>query len=202
VVRHGTTTLNKQNRYRGRREVPLDEQGWRDAHDAAEALSGSGLVIAYCSPNQRTRDTASVIAERSNVPVEKLEGLYNLDYGAWEGLTAEEAAERYPEEHRLYRERPLDAACPGGEGLIEAANRMLDALRIIGRRHPGLPVAAVSHAVMVRLAVAMLTGMNGPQWRIPLATGSITRFEVQGDTIKLASLLPAEEIELEEAVGI
>jgi len=39
LVRHGTTTLNVQNRYRGRRDVPLDAQGYQDAVDAARQLS-------------------------------------------------------------------------------------------------------------------------------------------------------------------
>jgi broad specificity phosphatase PhoE len=186
VVRHGTTSLNKQNRYRGRRDVPLDEQGWRDAYEAAAKLASLGLSIVYSSPNQRTRDTASVIAAMAKVPSDVLPGLYNLDYGAWEGLTAQEAAELHPNEYRLYKESPLEAACPDGEALADAAERMLGALRTIGERCPGQAVAAVSHAVMVRLAVAVLTGRSGLEWRIPVATGSISRFDVRGESIEVA----------------
>ena len=46
LIRHGTTTLNVQNRYRGRRDVPLDAQGWADAVEAARALSTVGLSAA------------------------------------------------------------------------------------------------------------------------------------------------------------
>jgi broad specificity phosphatase PhoE len=191
--------MNRQNRYRGRREVPLDEQGWRDAHEAAAQLEGVGLTMVYSSPNQRTRDTASVIASRAKVRVLVLPDLYNLDYGAWEGLTAKEAAKRDPDQYRLYQQRPLEAVCPGGEALAHAAQRMIRALRTIGERHPGQAVAAVSHAVMMRLAAAVLTGLNGPEWRIPLATGSISRFDVRGQTIELITSLPRGEIELEEA---
>ena len=47
VVRHGTTTMNVENRYRGRRDVPLDAQGYQDAVDAARQLSGVGLAAVY-----------------------------------------------------------------------------------------------------------------------------------------------------------
>jgi broad specificity phosphatase PhoE len=202
VVRHGTTSLNKQNRYRGRRDVPLDEQGWRDAYEAAAGLTSLGLSMVYSSPNQRTRDTASVIAAMANVPSDVLPGLYNLDYGAWEGLTAQEAAEGHPNEYRIYKERPLESVCPDGEALADAAERMLGALRTIGERCPGQVVAAVSHGVMVRLAVAVLTGRSGPEWRIPVATGSITSFDVRRESIEVAAPLVPRQLEPKETLRL
>ena len=54
LVRHGTTTLNVENRYRGRRDVPLDAQGYQDAVDAARRLSNVGLNAVYTGPLRRT----------------------------------------------------------------------------------------------------------------------------------------------------
>jgi len=62
VVRHGTTTMNVENRYRGRCDVPLDAQGYQDAVDAARRLSGVGLQAVYCGPLRRTIATAQIIA--------------------------------------------------------------------------------------------------------------------------------------------
>jgi broad specificity phosphatase PhoE len=178
VVRHGTTRLNLENRYRGRREVPLDNQGWSDARFAAERLAGAELAAVYSGPLRRTLDTAYVIAKRAGgIPVYPLPGLVNLDYGAWEGLTAQEATERDPRAFRLYCVAPEMAVCPGGEGLTEAADRVLIALEAIARQHPGQAVAAVTHAAVVRLAVAKITGRMGPGWRISLPTGCITVVE-------------------------
>ena len=81
LVRHGTTTLNVQNRYRGRRDVPLDAQGWADAVDAARALSPLNLTAVYAGPLRRTINTAQVIADECRIPdVRILHGLINLDY--------------------------------------------------------------------------------------------------------------------------
>jgi broad specificity phosphatase PhoE len=80
LIRHGTTTLNVQNRYRGRRDVPLDAQGWADAVDAARALSPVGLTAVYAGPLRRTINTAQVIADECRIPdVRILHGLVNLD---------------------------------------------------------------------------------------------------------------------------
>jgi broad specificity phosphatase PhoE len=191
VVRHGTTTMNVQNRYRGRCDVPLDAQGYQDAVDAARQLSGVGLTAVYTGPLRRTIATAQIIADEAGVPdLRILHGLNNVDYGVWEGMTAEEASMYAPEAFTLYRTSPGRAACPLGERLSDAQRRMVEALRLIGERHPGEVVAAVSHAVMVRLVVARLTGVDDESWRIPVGRGSLTEFEIASGAIRL-SVLPA-----------
>ena len=50
LVRHGTTTMNVENRYRGRRDIPLDAQGYQDAVDAARQLSGVGVTCGWLLP--------------------------------------------------------------------------------------------------------------------------------------------------------
>src|SRR5215470_15871121 len=187
LVRHGTTTLNVENRYRGRRDIPLDAQGYQDAVDAARRLSGAGLTAVYTGPLRRTIATAQIIADEARVPdLRILHGLNNVDYGAWEGMTAEEAKMFDPRAYALYQRSPAHAACPFGERLIDAQQRMTDALRLIGSRHAGDMVAAVTHAVMIRLAVAKLTGVNDESWRLAVGRGSVTEFSVRDGTILLA----------------
>lgn len=196
LIRHGTTTLNVQNRYRGRRDVPLDAQGWADAVDAARQLSPVGLTAVYAGPLRRTINTAQVIADECRIPdVRILHGLVNLDYGEWEGMTAEEAAMFDPAEFQRYTEDPSRAVCPNGERLTDAQSRMVDAVRLIGARHAGERVAAVTHAVMIRLVVARLRDLHDATWRIPVGRGSLTRFEVEGGEIRLAELPAGDDVD-------
>ena len=191
LVRHGTTTMNVENRYRGRCDVPLDAQGYQDAVDAARQLSDVGLAAVYTGPLRRTIATAQIIADEARVPdLRILHGLNNVDYGAWQGMTAAEAAIYAPDAFELYRTSPSRAACPLGERLSDAQERMIEAIQLIGRRHPGEVVAAVSHAVMIRLAVAKLNGVEDESWRIPVGRGSLTEFAVRAGDIRLA-MLPA-----------
>src|SRR3954465_13272874 len=142
LVRHGTTTMNVENRYRGRRDIPLDAQGYQDAVDAARRLSGIGLTAVYTGPLRRTIATAQIIADEARVPdLRILHGLNNVDYGAWEGMTSDEAAAFDPVAFELYRTDPDSAVCPAGERLRDAQTRILDALRLIGSRHRGEAVA-------------------------------------------------------------
>src|SRR5437870_32464 len=165
LIRHGTTTMNVENRYRGRRDIPLDAQGWADAVEAARTLSPVGLSAVYAGPLRRTINTAQVIADECRIPdVRILHSLVNVDYGEWEGMTAEEAAMYDPRGYKLYNESPELAICPNGERLTEAQARMFEAFELIENRHRGERVAAVTHAVTIRLVVAKLLGITGKRW--------------------------------------
>src|ERR671937_1970595 len=132
LVRHGTTVMNLQNRYRGRRDIPLDAQGYQDAVDAARELSSVGLTAVYTGPLRRTIATAQIIADEARVPdIRILHGLTNVDYGAWEGMTAQEAEMYDPERFRLYSTSPSIAVCPDGERLRDAQQRIFDAVALI-----------------------------------------------------------------------
>jgi broad specificity phosphatase PhoE len=166
LVRHGTTTLNRENRYRGRRDVPLDAQGYQDA-------------VA----------TAQIIADESRVPdIRILHGLINVDYGMWEGMTTAEAEVYDPEAFGRYRHDPLQAVCPSGEGLADAQHRMWEALNLVGKRHRGESVAAVTHAVTIRLALLRVVPIEGEQWRVPLKRGSVTTVELGADGVRVLSV--------------
>jgi broad specificity phosphatase PhoE len=187
LVGHGTTLLNGEDRYLGRRDIPLDAQGYQDAVDAARRLSGAGLTAVYTGPLRRAVATAQIIADAAGVPdLRILNGLNNLDYGVWEGMTAEEAAAYEPQAHAVYRTSPAEAVCPQGERLIDAQRRMIGAIRLIGSRHPGEPVVAVAHAVMIRLVLVALEAAHAKNWRYQEGRGVITEFHVDG-TIQLAA---------------
>jgi broad specificity phosphatase PhoE len=183
-VRHGTTTLNAENRYRGRRDIPLDAQGYQDAIDAARRLSDAGLAAVYTGPLRRTIATAQIIADEARVPdLRILHGLNNVDYGAWEGMTAEEAAKYDAHAFALYRTSPNRAACPLGERLSDAQHRMIAALQFVASRHAGEAVAVVTHAVMIRLTLVRLSGIDDATWRTSVGRGSVTEFHAEDGTL-------------------
>jgi broad specificity phosphatase PhoE len=189
LIRHGTTMLNRLNRYRGRRDVALDQGGWEDAWRAANELEHAGLTAIYSSPLRRARDTARIVGDVAGVePVVDLPGLTNLEYGAWEGLTSEEARAHDPVLFESYQRADLDARCPGGESLRLAERRVLLSLQTIAALHPGEVVAAVSHAAIVRLAVVGVGAKPRAEWRQALPNGSVTTFDVVDGEVTLHRL--------------
>ena len=59
----------------------------------------------------------------------------------------------------------------------------MDALRLIAARHPGEAVAAVTHAVMIRLVFVQISGISDESWRRPVGRGSVTAFYGEGGTV-------------------
>jgi broad specificity phosphatase PhoE len=192
LVRHGTTRMNVENRYRGRADVPLDAQGYQEAVDAARTLSSAGLTAIYTGPLRRTIATAQIIADEAGVPdIRILQGLINLDYGVWQGMTTTEAAAHDPRAFAMYKTNPLRCVCPDGERIIDAQDRMLAAVELIGSRHQGETVAAVSHAVMIRLLIAKLEGAAGDGWRVPVNRGGVIEFHVEDGKVTLITAVGA-----------
>ena len=202
LVRHGRTVMNAQVRFRGRRDVALDEVGRAEALEAANALSTHPITAVYSSPLQRARDVGTAIANARGVSeVHDHPGLINVDYGEWEGLTKEECAAHDPELFRAYAEDPDRAHCPGGESLADASNRMIAALLEIGRANAGREVAAVSHGAMVRLAVLRVMGPSIGDWQFKLPTGSATIFEVKDGELSLVSPINRLQPDPHKAAG-
>ena len=186
LVRHGQTTLNAEGRFRGRRDVSLDDRGFVQAADASHQLVGVGVRAVYTSPLLRTVQTAQFVAHACGLRITKLDDLIDLDHGRWEALTAEEAAERDPEEYLRFRQDPRHAVAPGGEGMAEVEHRVLAALTSIGTRHEGQAVVAVSHEMPIRLVIAALAGIDGPAfWNVRLTTGSVTRLRHEVGSLAL-----------------
>lgn len=188
LVRHGQTVMNRQIRFRGVRDVPLDEVGRREALEAAQSLRDRGITAVYSSPLGRAREVARRIALVCGVAeVVDLPLLLNLDYGEWEGLTKHESAALDPDAWALYADSPEHATCPGGESIATAADRIVEALCVLGARHPGESVAAVSHGVMLRLAVLRTHGAPTNGWQFKVPTGSALEFEVTHADLRLAT---------------
>ena len=206
LVRHARTALNVQRRYRGRLDVPLDDIGRAEAVAAAQDVASAGIGAVYTSPLQRARDVAEAIASGANLGApEDLFALINLDYGAWEGLTREECAERDPEAYRLYCEEPERAVAPGGEALALPPIAWSRVSR--RRRAPPGDVDRGGHARGDGASGgASVAGRIKDDWQLKLATGSATVFEVVDGALRFVAL-PGEGVEegasaLAPAVGL
>lgn len=193
LVRHGQTVLNREIRFRGQRDVPLNRTGRREAIAAGRELADARVQAVYSSPLSRALEVGTAIASASGLEdVEPVDDLLNLDYGRWEGLTKEEAREVDPEAWRRYQADPEQAHCPGGESLVAASDRVVRALVTLGERHAGQTIAAVSHGVMLRLAVLRIAGPVTENWQFAIPTGGSLTFEIEGGQIRVVTKVADE----------
>jgi broad specificity phosphatase PhoE len=85
LARHGQTAWNKEEIFRGRTDVPLDETGLRQAELAGEYFKGMEIHAIYSSPLSRALETAQKIAQSHNIKVQPLQGILDMSFGRWEG---------------------------------------------------------------------------------------------------------------------
>lgn len=182
LLRHGQTELSVQRRYSGRGNPPLTELGRRQAADAAAMLAGKGGIEAIVSsPLGRARETAEAAGEALGLPVRVLDGLTETDFGAWEGLTFQEAREQDPELHGRWLGDPSFPA-PGGESFDQVRERVETVRRDLVALYPGANVLVVSHVTPIKTLLQLALGV-GPSllYRLHLDLGSLSIAEFYPD---------------------
>jgi broad specificity phosphatase PhoE len=198
LVRHGQTEWNRIERFRGRIDVPLNEEGHRQAQAVARRLFSWRIDGVYSSPLARAVQTAQPIGETCGRSVSLLEGITDVDYGSWAGLSPEEAASQHPELFETWVENPQLIHFPGGESLEQVESRALAALEEVCSTHSGKSIALVSHVVVNRVLICGALGLGSRFfWRIGQDNAALSvleyldgeyRLHLLNDTCHLDSL--------------
>jgi phosphoserine phosphatase len=190
LVRHGHVDWHDPERFRGRAELQLTERGRRQARATALRIATTWQPDAiYASPLGRCRDTAAAIAAGCRRAVETVDGLADIDYGAWQGLTRDEAAARWPEEVERWYRAPHLVQIPGGETLPALSLRSGTAFLDLMRRHPAETLVVVGHDSVNR--VLLLKTLELPlsrYWHLRQDPCGISRLSFDGDTFVVACL--------------
>jgi probable phosphomutase (TIGR03848 family) len=138
--------------------VHLNDVGRSQAAATAARLAMLPIDAIYTSPLDRTVETAQAIAGPRGMPLRLVEGLGEVKYGEWQGA---ELKELY--KHELWpgvQFYPSGTRFPGGETLGEAQMRMVATLDGLRAQHPKGIFAVVSHADIIKLALAYYVGMH------------------------------------------
>jgi len=174
LVRHGQTAWNKEEIFRGRTDVPLDETGLRQAELAGEYFREISLQGIYSSPLSRAWQTAEQIARSQNLKVQPLAGIIDMSFGKWEGRPHQKVREMDQERYRQWRDEPHLFKLPDGESLDEIRIRAMAALEEIIKKHPEETIILVSHRVVNKVLLCGVLGIdNSHFWQIAQDTTAI-----------------------------
>ena len=189
LVRHGRTEWNREERFRGRADLALDETGIKQAEATADRLANCGAVAIYSSPLRRTLMTAQPIASRLALSVQSLDSLIDIDYGAWQGLSTHEAFERDSDLYNRWIARPHEAIFPQGEGLQHVRDRVGMVIDKVLTEHKDQIVILVSHVVVCRVFICTVLGLdNAHFWQIGQDVCAINRIGTRDGKLVLHSL--------------
>jgi broad specificity phosphatase PhoE len=184
LIRHGQTAWNvganagaAQERFRGRTDLPLDDTGQAQARAVADRLKSEPIVAIYASPLLRTRQTAAPLARERGLAVRPHDGLLDIDYGRFQGLSHAEAAQIHPDLYAQWRATPAQVRFPGGESLADVQARLLALLDEMAITHPGQTVALVGHQMVNKTLTCTLLDLDLNQvWRLDQDTAGLNVF--------------------------
>jgi len=190
LMRHGEVANGAERRYNGHIDVDITENGVQQMHRLAGLLAGKVLSAVYSSDLIRSVKGARIIADKAGISPTSFEVLRERSVGAWEGLTAEEIKERFPEEYHLWRADLLNYRPPGGECLLDVKNRILPAYKRIVGSHPDGSIALLLHGGVNRIILADALGMEiANLFRIDQAFGAMNIIDYFEDGIAVVRLV-------------
>ena len=197
LVRHGQSHGNVAGTWDSSTDTELTELGEQQA--AAAAPYVPEVDDLFSSPLKRTSRTAEIIGSRFGTPVTKDEGLVEMSFGAWEGLTTAEILQKHADDIAEYESGTGDDTPRGGHGesLTSAGQRMRDTAERLASVTSDRPFVAVSHGAAIRaLAVNVLGLRQAGRGRIaiPRNTG-ISSFIMTDSHMVLASFNVAPHLE-------
>ncbi|MBN1538471.1 MAG: histidine phosphatase family protein [Anaerolineales bacterium] len=190
LVRHGQTEWNRNERFRGRADIPLNQTGLQQAEATGAWIAARWKPVAiYASPLSRAMQTAEAAARHFQLSVQPLPGIIDIDYGEWQGLSPDEARQRWPEQISHWYHAPEKAIIPGGETLQDLRSRLMETLKQVCNQYPHDTIMLVGHTVVNRIMLLGILGLGNDRfWRIKQDTCAINIIEWDGSDFTLASL--------------
>ena len=163
LARHGQSDWNAARRWQGFADRRLTEKGRAQAVELAERLADIALDAVYSSDLRRARETAEAVARAQGLEVQTDPRLREVNVGSWEGLTREEAEQRFPEGFRRWRAG--GTGWDDGETYGEMSARVVAAVDEIARRHDPGRVLIVAHGGPIRAMHAAALGLEVEAYR-------------------------------------
>ena len=144
-IRHGETDWNRQQRFQGQIDVPLNDLGHTQAQRLGERLAGEPTEHLISSDLQRAQQTAAPLATAWKATPALMPGLREQCFGVLEGLDVPTIKARHPDLWTQWLEHRADFALPGGESLQQFHARVIVAVKALADAHPGRRLTVVTH---------------------------------------------------------
>ena len=179
LLRHGETDWNRQSRFQGQIDVPLNATGRQQAQQAAAFLRQTPMKRAYSSPMARPRETAELVLEHhAHVPLIPDQGLLEIGHGLWEGKLEEEIQARWPQLLATWKAAPHQVVMPGpgGETIQQVSQRAVAAMeRIAQDLVDGDTALVVAHDAVNKAILCHLLGLSPAHiWSVKQGNGGVS----------------------------
>ena len=183
LVRHGETQWNRDSRFQGVRDIPLNDNGRAQAAKTAEFLKDIPIDFAISSPLQRPKETAEIILKyHQGIDLEYRPQLMEICHGLWEGKLEAEIEADYPGLLKEWKTAPETVQMPEGENLQDVWNRAVLCWDEIVKQYASsnddgklLTGLVVAHDAINKVILCYLLGLTPANiWNIKQGNGAVT----------------------------
>jgi probable phosphoglycerate mutase len=187
LVRHGHVEGIRPERFRGHADLVLTEAGQCQAELLAHRIASQWAPSSiHTSPLQRCVATGAAVARACGIPSEPLGGLNDVDYGAWQSLTYDDARAKDPDFFEAWFTAPHSVRFPEGESLQDVATRTASVLRWVLSRSAADTLVLVGHDSVNRVMLTQILGMPlSAYWRLAQSPCCINEIEITGSSFQL-----------------
>jgi len=167
----------------------LSETGHTQARSLSSRLASLPIASVYSSPLQRTRTTATILAEPHRLEVETSDDLIEIQIGDWQGLHMDEVRQRWPELWQQSRTDPSDVTMPNGESFPQVTERAIRGFDQIVAANHGQQVIIVSHEIVVKVLAAHALGVSNSIYRrFEINNASLSAIQIVDGKARLITL--------------
>jgi|LGVE01.1.fsa_nt_gb alpha-ribazole phosphatase len=188
VLRHGETYANVDKRYFGFSESDLTERGKLQIQKMKEILLDKKIDKVYCSPSDRTKQTAKILGVDYIIN----ENLREMNFGIFEEMTYDEIMNKYPNEGNEFYSNWGKYKIPKGESFIDVNNRVRTFFESIKKDED---VLVITHGGWIRALLSDALDGRIKLWEVDISTGSLSIFENINNEYKLINIVRGKENE-------
>lgn len=196
LIRHGETDWNREMRFQGHVDPPLNATGHEQARRLSLRLQGEKVDQFYASDLLRTRQTADPSHGVLSLAPALDPMLREQHFGEVDGMRVDDVRVQHPEYWAQWTRFHPDWAMPGGESAQVFHARVMGALQRLAAAHPGQTVLVVTHGGVLDMVyrTARSLGLHGPrQSEIPNA--GINRVRMRGEAVEIVGWADARHLE-------
>jgi probable phosphoglycerate mutase len=190
LIRHGETDWNRELRFQGQVDVPLNAVGHEQARRLGVRLAGEAVQLLVCSDLIRTRQTATSISQQNLHPVARKPlldaALREQSFGVVDGMRVNDIKARHPEAWAQWIRFQADYAFEGGESTRQFHARVMAAVRGLVLAHPQQTLMVVTHGGVLDMIyrTARALPLSGPR-RSEIPNAGLNRVRIEGEVIDI-----------------
>ena len=187
LIRHGETNWNKEGRFQGQIDVPLNNNGKEQASKASDFLHDIKFNKAFSSSMQRPYETAEIILKNlPDLKITKVDKLVEISHGLWEGKLEHEIQKEWGDLLNTWHDKPEKVEMPEGESIKQVSDRSVEAWQEIclSQKKKDLTLL-VAHDAVNKTLICNLLGLDYSNiWMIKQGNGGITVIDIFDDPNK------------------